>query len=568
MGAFISLLLVNAANLITPQLLRALIDQGIIALDLRAIGLVTGGLIVVAVVRGLFSFLQGYWSEVASQGVAYDLRNVIYEHLQRLSFSYHDRAQTGKLMTRMTSDVEQVRMFVGQGIIQTVSALIMLVGTLVILFSMNWVLTLLILAVVPGILFSLLQFVRKVMPVALSVQRKLADLNAVLQENLAGMRVVKAFAREAHEESRYQRENQELFEENIHLIRLFTTYFPVVFFFGNLGTLAVIWAGGLQVMGQRLTLGELVAFVSYQGFLLMPIFMIGMIAGMYSRARASAERVFEVIDAQSEVLERPGAIPLRRVEGRVSFEDVHFRYPGGENDVLQGLSFSVRPGEKVAILGATGAGKSTIVNLIPRFYDVTSGRVLIDGFDVRDVTIDSLRSQIGIVLQETTLFSGTIRDNIAYGRPDAGDEEIRAAARAAQMHDFIQSLEAGYDSRIGERGVGLSGGQRQRLAIARAMLVDPRILLMDDSTSAVDSHTEHEIQQALVDLMGDRTTFIIAQRISSVRDADLILVIEDGTVAASGTHEELSHASERYVEILTTQLQPDPSQAPVELEGT
>lgn len=553
-GAFLSLLLVNAGNLATPQILRLLIDRGISGLDMQWVWISAAALVGVAVVRGLFNFLQGYWTEVTSQGVAYDMRNAIFERLQNLSFSYHDRAQTGKLMTRMTSDVELVRQFVGNGLLQFASALVLLLGVVVIMFAMNWLLAAVVLGLVPFIAAILIYMISRVMPISKAVQQKLGALNTILQENIAGLRIVKAFARESFEMERYSRQNEDLLDENVHLLEIFSTAFPVVFFIANLGVVAVIWIGGLQVIGGSLSLGELVAFTGYLGFLLMPIFMMGMLGGMFSRASASAQRVFEVIDAESEVTDRPGARPMSPVEGRVAFEDVCFRYVGGERNVLEDVSFTAEPGQTIAILGKTGSGKSSIINLIPRFYDPTDGRVTIDDIDVREVTLDSLRSQISIVLQETTLFSGTIRENIAYGRPDAGLEEVVEAARAAQAHEFIANLPQGYDSLVGERGVGLSGGQKQRIAIARALLVDPRILILDDSTSAIDAKTEYKIQQALDRLMKGRTSFVIAQRISTVRDADQILLLEDGRLVARGTHAELLRTSEVYAEILETQF--------------
>ncbi len=554
LGAFFSLLLVNAANLYAPQLLRQLIDDGISALDMQRIWHVSGLLVIIAVVRGVFNFLQGYWTEATSQSIAYELRNAIFEKLQHLSFSYHDRAQTGKLLTRMTSDVEMVRMFAGNGILQLASALSLLVGTVVILFSMNVVLTLIFIAMLPfiGIVFTI--FIRQVMPLSRTVQQKLSNLNTVLQENLAGIRVVKAFAREDFEHARFAGRNVELREENVKLIRIFATFFPLIFLVANLGTVGVVWAGGMQVMGQQLTLGELVAFLGYQGFFLMPIFMFGFIGSSLSRAEASAERIFEVLDASSDVADQPGAIPLLPVEGRVTFENVAFRYAGSDQDVVTGLSFEAQPNQTVAILGKTGSGKSSIINLIPRFYDVSQGRVLIDGQDVREVTLQSLRAQIGIVLQETTLLTGTIRENIAYGRPDASLDEIIAAAKIAQAHDFILSQPQGYETIIGERGIGLSGGQKQRIAIARTLLLNPRILILDDSTSSVDAETEYKIQAALEDLRQGRTSFVIAQRISTVRKADLILLLDQGHLAAKGTHAELLQTSELYTEILETQF--------------
>ena len=563
LGALLSLLLVTGANLVSPQVLRLIIDQGISAGN-RTILLWASLLLVgVALVRALFTFTQGYWSEKTSQSVAYELRNALFNKLENLSFSYHDQAQTGQLMTRITSDVEQVRTFIGNGLLQLVSAIALLVGSLFALFSVNWQLALIALLTVPAMAVVIVRFMRVVRPMFSQVQKKLGALNTVLQENLAGIRVVQAFAREPYEAERYTYLNGELLTANLQTIRGVASSFPLIFFISNLGTLAVIWFGGHQVIGGTLSLGELVAFNTYLALLIMPIMMLGMIVAQISRAGVSAERIFEVLDAQNEVTDRPGAQPLPAVRGRVAFEDVSFRYIGGERNVLDHVSFVAEPGQTVAIMGTTGSGKSTIINLIPRFYEASTGRVTIDGTDVRDVTLESLRDQIGIVLQDTTLFSGSIRDNIAYGRPDASDAEVEAAARAAQAHPFITEFADGYATIVGERGVGLSGGQRQRIAIARALLHDPRILILDDSTSAVDAETEYQIQLALQELMHGRTSFVIAQRISTVRDADLILLLDGGIIAAQGSHDELLRTSALYGEIIDSQFggdrQPEPA---------
>jgi ATP-binding cassette, subfamily B, multidrug efflux pump len=553
-GALTSLLLVNLANLATPQLLRILIDRGILTLNINIVYWIAFSLIIVALVRGLFNFLQGYWSEVASQGVAFDLRNVIFEKLQSLSFSYHDRSQTGKLMTRMTSDVDLVRMFVGNGLLQLLSALILLFGTIVILLIMNWMLAVIFILMIPVILLIMIVFVKRIMPISKRVQEKLGELNTVLQENISGLRIVKAFAREDFEFSRFETQNKELLTENLHMVRTLVSFFPSIFFIANLGLVGVVWFGGVQVIGNRLSLGELVAFIGYLGFFLMPLFMLGFIGALYSRAEASAQRIFEVIDAESEVHDKPGAIQLNTINGQVIFDSVSFRYIGSEEYILENVSFEVKPGQVVAILGKTGSGKSTIINLIPRFYNATKGRLLIDGYDVRDIQLESLRSQIGIVLQESTLLSGTIRENIAYGKPSATIAEVIEAAKTAQAHEFITKLPDGYDTLVGEKGIGLSGGQKQMISIARGVLINPKILILDDSTSAVDARTEFSIQMALKELMRGRTSFIIAQRINTVKDADLILVLEDRHLVAKGTHEQLLETSEEYAEILSTQF--------------
>jgi ATP-binding cassette subfamily B protein len=556
LGAFVALLLVSGANLVSPQLIRLAIDGGIADEDAAVVAWAVAGLVGVAAARGLFSFLQGFLAERASQGVAFDLRNAVFAHIQRLSFAYYDKVETGQLLTRLTSDVEQVRGFVGGGVVQIAGALVMLVGTVVLLLLLNWELALISLATIPVLFALLFNFVRKIGPLFGQIQAALGRLNTILQEDLTGVRVIRAFGREEFETARYRRVNDELLGHNLAAVRTFSANFPLVFLFANLGTLIVVWYGGLEVIGGDLTIGELVAFNSYLGFLLFPVLTIGFQAAGIARAGASALRVFEVLDEPLTVTDRPGAVALPAIEGRVEFRDVHFRYPGAEQEILRGVSFAVEPGQTVAILGTTGSGKSTIVNLLPRFYDATAGAVLIDGRDVRAVTLASLRSQIAIVRQETLLFSGTVRDNIAYGRPEATMAEVEEAARAAQAHDFIAALPKGYETVVGERGIGLSGGQRQRIAIARALLVDRCLLVLDDSTSAVDTATEAAIQDALDALMrsSQRTAIVIAHRFTTVRDADQIVVLDQGRVAALGRHEELLRTSRLYGEILGSQL--------------
>ncbi len=554
LGAFICLLIVTATNLINPQLLRIVVDQGISAGNLGTIVKTSLIILGLAVVRDLCTFAQSYWGEKASQGAAYDMRNAIFARLERLSFSYHDQAQTGQLMTRVTSDVEAVRTFNSTGLLQLLNAIVMLIGSASILLATNWKLGLVALAIIPAILAVFLFFLARVGPRFRVVQQKLGNLNTILQENLAGIRVVKAFVREPYELGRFRAANEDLLQENFVIVRASSLAFPFIFLFANLGTLAIIWLGGEQVIGGSLSIGELVAFNTYLSYLLLPVFILGSSLTSISQANASAHRFFEIVDAPIIVTDRPGARPLPALQGRVDFDHVDFQYAGSETLTLSQVSFSAQPGQSIAILGRTGSGKSSIINLIPRFYDVTAGSVRLDGQDVRDVTLASLRSQIGTVLQDTNLFSGSIRDNIAYGRPSASQEEIEAAARAAQAHDFIVGFPEGYNTLIGERGVGLSGGQRQRIAIARALILDPALLILDDSTSAVDAETEYQIQQALQRLMAKRTSFIIAQRISTVRNASLILLIDQGKLVAQGTHEELMESSGLYCELLESQM--------------
>jgi ATP-binding cassette, subfamily B, multidrug efflux pump len=548
--------LVSGANLATPLLIGRAIDEGIGPRRMGVIFVVVGWLVGLALARALFTFLQGYLAERTSQGVAYDLRDALFERIERLSFSYYDRVQTGQLVTRLTSDVEQIRTFAGSGVVQLANAVVMLVGTTVLLLYLDWQLALVALAIVPVIVVLLVRFVGRIRPLFREVQQTLGRLNTVLQEDLQGVRVIRAFAREDYETARYKSVNEELLQKNLTTVRVFSNNFPFVFLFANLGTLAIIWFGGWQVIGGRLSIGDLVAFNTLLGFMLFPILTVGFLSASISRAGASSQRVFDVLDAPLDVEDAPDASILLPLSCRVDFDSVSFRYPGSTRDILDGVSFTARPGQTVAILGTTGSGKSTLVNLLPRFYDVTAGAVRLDGNDVRDVTLSSLRSQIGIVLQETRLFSGTVRDNVAFGKPDATDEEVVAAAEAAQAGEFVRGLAEGCDTVIGERGIGLSGGQRQRIAIARALLIDPRLLILDDSTSAVDAETEAAIQENLDRLMREkhRTVFVIAQRVSTVRDADLILVLDEGRIAARGTHEELLRESELYNEILGSQL--------------
>ena len=560
LGAFLGLVVSNAVRLAIPRLQQTVIDTGIGEAQVRV---VVGGaiaMVALALIGSVFTFLQGLLAARTAQGVAYDLRNQLYGKIHSLSFSYHDRAQTGQLLTRVTSDVEMVHQFVGTGVVQLLSAMLMMVSSIVLLFVTNWQLALIVLVLAP-ITFAIVGFFsRWARPIFTQIQQRVADLNTVLQENLAGMHVVKAFAREEFESQRYAGANIRLFKLNLTVNKLFSLAMPLMFLLANLALLAVYWIGGHQVIGGELTLGRLVAFANYMMMAFFPMLMIGMIIGMISQASASAERIFEITDAQSEVVESPDALELPSSSGRVTFERVGFRYFSSNNLVLNDVSLEAEPGQTIALLGATGSGKSTIVALIPRFYDATAGKVMIDGIDVRDVTLDSLRRQIGVVFQETTLFSGTIQENIAFGNPDATMAEIEEVARAAEAQDFITSFPLGYDTPVGERGTTLSGGQKQRIAIARALLLDPRILILDDATSSVDYETEHRIQVALERLMEGRTNFVIAQRVATVLNADQILVLDNGEIVGRGTHEELLSESPIYVEIYSSQLRGEDTQ--------
>jgi ATP-binding cassette subfamily B multidrug efflux pump len=592
--AYGSLLVATAAQLVVPQLVQNIIDaiitgysaqqilaqpgpiQAVAAQHLHTtiaqlqadhngapLALLSAmiAITVFAAFRAVFSFGQQYNSERISQSVAYDFRNELFTKVQRLSFSYHDHNQTGQLMIRATDDVEKVRLFIGQGLVMSVQSFLLLVVTLIILWFSNHALTLVLVPILPIAFLVFLFFGRISQPLFMQAQIRISALNTVLQENLAGLKVVKAFAREPEEQARFARSADAVLAQQITLARVFSFLFPIIFLLANLGQAVILYFGGRQIIQGTLTLGEWQKFSLYLAYVFFPLGQLGFIINLMSQAAASAQRIFEILDTTNDIEDKPGAVALGQSSGRVEFADVTFRYYSGGEPVLNHVSFLAEPGQTVALLGATGSGKTTIINLLPRFYDVTEGQVLVDGKDVRDVTVESLRAQIGIVLQETTLFSGTIRDNIAYGRSNATLDEVIAVAKAAAAHDFILEFPAGYDTPVGERGSTLSGGQKQRIAIARALLLNPRILILDDSTSSVDLATEYRIQQALDELMKGRTSFVIAQRISTVLNADQILVLDKGQIVARGTHEELLESSETYADIYSSQLVDDATTA-------
>ena len=574
--AYTSLFLSTAAQLVVPQTVQNILDavtgtvtalqngadpvQTRLAAE-RALLWAIGLTLLFAVIRGLFAFAQSYMAEKVSQEMAFDFRNELFAKIQHLSFSYHDRNQTGQLMIRATDDVEKVRVFIGQGLLLALQALVLLVGALILLGVTNWSLTLHVLPILPIALILFMLFGAISQPLFGKVQAKLSALNTILQENLAGIKVVKAFAREAMEQERFSRAADDLMQQQITLARIFSFLFPFIFFIANLGQVVVIYFGGNQVIGNTLTIGEWQKFGLYLILVFFPLGQLGFIISQMSQASASATRIFEILDAKNDVTDKPNAQPLPPIQGQVLFQDVTFRYFSSSDPVLSNVTLEAKSGETIALLGATGSGKTTIINLIPRFYDVSAGKVLIDGHDIRDVQLDSLRRQIGIVLQETNLFTGTIRDNIAFGRPEATDEEIIAAAKAAAAHEFISSFPEGYNTSVGERGATLSGGQKQRVAIARALLLDPRILILDDSTSSVDVATEVHIQRALDRLMKGRTSFVIAQRISTVLNADQILVLDKGQIVARGKHADLLETNSLYAEIYRSQLVEDAAPA-------
>ncbi|MGB2983525.1 MAG: ABC transporter ATP-binding protein, partial [Candidatus Bipolaricaulia bacterium] len=548
-----------ASDLLIPRLTQRIIDQGIATRDMHVVLTTALMMMGAAILAALFALGNNYFSVRVGQSFAHDIRSALVRKVQSFSFGNLDELRTGNLITRSTSDVHMVQMIVMMSLRILTRAPIWIIGAVALLIVTSPQVALMMAAFVPVIILFIIWFARKAQPMFAWVQQKLDRLNTVLQENLAGVRVVKAFVRERHEIERFDETNVELMDKNIRIMRLVAILMPTMVLILNLAVAGAIWIGGTTAVSGGMTVGQIVASINYLMFAMFPLMMLAGMLGPIAAANASAGRILEVLDAEAAVRERPDARDLAAPEGRIAFEDVTFAYGGnGAEPVLCGVDLIAEPGETVALLGATGSGKSTLIHLIPRFYDPTEGRVTFDGVDVRDLRLRSLRSNIGIALQEAVLFGGTIRENITYGRTDASDEEVRKAAEAAQAAEFIEALADGYETEIGQRGVTLSGGQRQRVAIARALLVKPKVLILDDSTSAVDIETEVKLQDALDRLIADSedttTRFIVAQRISTVLLADKILVLDGGQIAASGTHEELLQTSPIYNEIYQSQL--------------
>lgn len=551
---FLALMAVTILNLVIPWIVAQVIDVGLVrgerAYLIRAAFLIAG----ISALRSLFSIGQRYGMERVGQLISFDVRNALYDHIQRLSFTYHAHAQTGQLMSRMAEDVNAVQRFLGVGLLDALSAVIMLVIIIGILVSINLRLALLTLLPMPFLAVLVVYLAQVMRPRWRRVQQAFAQVSTVLQENLTGVQVVRAFAREPFEMEKFDTANRDYMRERLRTVRFWGMASPLLGFLVACGTALAFAFGGPMVIRGELTLGVLVAINSYVVMLSGPVQRLGNTINMAAEAAASGDRIFEVLNAPRDITDAPGAIELPAVDGCVRFEGVDFRYGDSRQAALHDINLEACSGQTIALVGHTGSGKSTLVNLILRFYDVTHGRVTVDGHDIRNVTLKSLRRQIGLVLQDPLLFSATIRENIAYGRPDATDEEVITAAKAARAHDFITSFPEGYGTIVGERGITLSGGQRQRVAIARALLVDPRILIMDDSTSSVDTETEYEIQQALNTLIQGRTSFVIAQRLTTVKNADQVLVLDHGRIAQRGTHAELIAQPGPYREVYDLQL--------------
>lgn len=543
-------------DLAIPRLIRRIIDQGITAQDMRVVLGTSLLMLGISALNAVSAVSNNVLSVQVGEGVARDLREALFLKIQSFSFGDLDRMKTGQLMVRLASDTTALKRLTQVSLRIGTRAPMMLIGSIILMFSTSSRLAASILPLLVVTSALVVFFVSRMEPLFRTVQQKLDRLNTVLQENVAGARLVKAFVRADHEAQRFEGANEAFTLHSIRVMEFMATMSPTLTICINVGMVAVVWAGGLQSIRGDLSLGQIVAFTNYLLTTMNPLIMMNMLANDWASGMASAKRINEVLDTEPEVQDRPDAQPLPAdIAGRIVFENVGFHYRGSTDEpVLEGVNLTIEPGQTVAILGATGAGKSSLVNLVPRFYDVTAGRVLIDGFDVRRLRNDSLVAQIAIVPQETILFSGTIRDNIRYGAPEADDSEVVAAAKAAQAHDFIVAMPNGYDTYVEQRGANLSGGQKQRIAIARALLVRPRILILDDSTSSVDVETETRIQEALEAQQYRHTSLVVAQRISTVLNADKIVVIERGRVAAEGTHRELMQTSPVYREIYDSQL--------------
>jgi ATP-binding cassette subfamily B protein len=547
------------ADLLIPRLTQRIIDQGIANKDMNVIWQTALIMLGAAFISALFAIANNILSVKTAQSFAADLRSALVRKVQTFSFSNLDQIRTGELITRSTSDIQMVQTIVMLALRTLTRAPIWMVGAVVMLILTSKRLSLMMAAFVPVIVVFIWVFARKARPLFLWVQKKLDRLNTVLQENLAGVRVVKAFVRQEHEIKRFEAANKDLTRSTIQVMRLVALLGPMMTLILNFGVAGAVWFGGTATLAGELTVGKVVASINYLMFALFPLLMAAGMLAPIAAADASASRILEVLDTKPKVRQKPDAKELTGARGRIEFRDVYFSYSDDQSaPVLSGVSFVAEAGETIAILGETGSGKSTLIHLIPRFYDVTAGQVSFDGIDVRDLKINSLRENIGIALQEAVLFSGTIRDNICYGRPDATDEEVVAAAKAAQAAEFIDLLPDGYQTVIGQRGVNLSGGQRQRLAIARALVMKPKVLILDDSTSAVDIETEVRLQDALDRLIAESahttTRLIVAQRISTVLLSDKIIVLDKGKIAAIGTHDRLIAESAIYQDIYRSQL--------------
>ncbi len=546
--AALSVLLSIIMGLIPPWLIRYGIDNYIMKGNVEKLWIVAVAMVGITLFKGLFDFIKSYVSEYIAQNIIHDIRVELYEHLNKLSFSFYDSAKTGDLMSRITSDADSLRRFLAKVSVYVSSNILTILGILIVMFIWDYRLGILYIALMPLMIFGMRIYAIRVRPMFKRVRKSFASLTHFLRENFIGMEVIKLFGREKYEKNRFKKKNQKYIGINLEAAKVSAFWMPYVNFLMGLGTSLVVWYGGRLVISKAITLGTLAGFISYISMLLRPVRQTGMMINFSSQAAAAAERIFEVMDKKSEVKELAGAYELNNVKGKVEYKDVNFSYDK-KKKVLKDINLEVDAGDTVAIVGPTGAGKSTLIHLLPRFYDPDQGEILIDGEDIKNLTLESLRNQVGIVLQHTFLFAASVKENISYGRPESSIEDIKKAAKIAQIHDFISSLPLGYETPIGERGVNLSGGQKQRLAMARVLLTDPALLILDEPTSSIDASTEEKMQKALEEVIKNRTTFVIAHRLWTVKNADKIIVIKDGEIVESGKHEELLQKDGFYSEV-------------------
>lgn len=553
--SLVFVLLVTTITVIYPVVLQITIDDVILAGDYDLIPVLSIGFLVLMMVKGVANFTQQYLGDLFGVTSVYHLRDALYQKLQRLSFTYYDNARTGDLMSRLTMDVEGFKFFLAAGFKELIRVIFLMVTSLVVMFYYSVPLALVTMAVMPFLIIVVKKFDSEVHPAFRSIRKSLGNLNTRIQENVSGMNTIKSLSKEDFEIDRFTTDNKKYQEVNITTASIWAKYFPFMEFIGNLAMISLLIFGGWLVMNDQLSLGELVAFFSLVNYIIGPLMHLGFIVNQFSQAKAAGERLLDILEADESITSKDSALADVNIKGDVVFDHVTLKYTEDDDAALKDISFHVPQGKVIGLIGSTGAGKSSITQLMTRFYEPVEGHVYIDGKDVSDYDLKALRRHIGFVLQEPFLFSTTIKENIAYGNPDVSMEEIIAAAKRAQAHEFIMDMPKGYDTMLGERGMGLSGGQRQRISIARALLINPSILVLDDATSAVDMETEFQIQRALKEVMQGRTTFIIAHRISSLKHADEILVLEDGEIVERGVHDMLLNNGGPYQRIYDIQYQ-------------
>ncbi len=552
-AAVVCIIMAAGANLYLPWIIKDMIDDVLMSKDMLMLNLIAAGILVVMFTRGVFYYGQSYLVSYVGQRVIIDVRSMLFRKFQKMPLSYYDKQQTGTVMSYITNDVSAMQSAIVDNLIELVTESSILIGSLAMMIYLDWKLSLLTLMTIPLVGFAMKIFGRKLKRSSTVIQERAAEITSLLQESISAIRVVKSFVRETYEIRRFEEQNWKNFQAAMKNVKLSSLLTPTVEFLAAIAVTFIVWFGGYEVVNEVITAGELVAFLTYAVNLANPVKRLSRVYAAIQRAMAAADRVFAVMDLEEKITDVPGAKPLPPIKGQVEFKDITFSYKEGQ-PALQHISLKAEPGQMIALVGPSGSGKSTIANLIPRFYDVDSGTISIDGHDIRQVTADSLREQIGLVPQETMLFSTTVMENIRYGRLDATDEEVVEAARAANAEEFIKDLPEGYDTKLGERGLNLSGGQRQRLAIARAILKNPRVLILDEATSALDTESEKIVQDALDKLMVGRTSFVIAHRLSTIFNADQIFVVENGHLREHGTHEELLAAGGLYSNLYNIQF--------------